>query len=151
MRIQDLTELTSLADTDLVVVDDYQSAGVYNTKKITVANLKSELGIGYTKLVGLLSQGGTNAPTLTILENTTGATITPSRLTTGTYTLTFDTSVFTDFDKVHVGLNNFKRPYAYDYILISSTEIQFQSWTLLTDAATDSALSRTAIEIRIYE
>ena len=151
MRIQDLTELTSLADNDLVVVDDYQSTGVYNTKKITVANLKSELGANYTKLVGLLSQSGTDAPTLTILENTTGATITPSRLTIGSYTLTFDTAVFTDFDKVHVKLNSFKRPYAYDYILISSTEIQFQSWTLLTDAATDSALSRTAIEIRIYE
>ena len=151
MRIQDLTELTSLADTDLVVVDDYQSAGVYNTKKITVANLKSELGVGYTKLVCLISQSGTDAPTLTILENTTGATITPSRLTTGAYTLTFDTSVFTDFDKVHVGLNNFKRPYAYDYTLISSTEIQFNSWVLLTDVASDSAFNRTAIEIRIYE
>jgi hypothetical protein len=151
MRIQDLTELTSLADTDLIVVDDYQSAGVYNTKKITVANLKSELVGGYTKLVGLLTQSGTNAPTLTILENTTGATITPSRLTTGSYTLTFDTAVFTDFDKVHVGLNNFKRPYAYDYILISSTEIQFNSWVLLTDVASDSAFNRTAIEIRIYE
>jgi hypothetical protein len=151
MRIQDLTELTSLNDNDLIVVDDYQSAGVYNTKKITVANLKSELVGEYTKLVGLLSQSGTNAPTLTILENTTGATITPSRLTTGTYTLTFDTSVFTDFDKVHVGLNNFKRPYAYDYTLISSTEIQFNSWVLLTDVASDSAFNRTAIEIRIYE
>jgi len=151
MRIQDLTELTSLADTDLVVVDDYQSAGVYNTKKITVANLKSELVGEYTKLVGLLSQSGTNAPTLTILENTTGATITPSRLTTGTYTLTFDTSVFTDFDKVHVKLNNFRRPYAYEYVLISSTEIQFQSWVLLTDVASDSAFNRTSIEIRIYE
>ena len=151
MRIQDLTELTSLNDNDLVVVDDYQSAGVYNTKKITVANLKSELVGEYTKLVGLLSQSGTNAPTLTILENTTGATITPSRLTTGAYTLTFDTSVFTDFDKVHVKLNNFKRPYAYDYTLISSTEIQFNSWVLLTDVASDSAFNRTAIEIRIYE
>ena len=85
------------------------------------------------------------------MENTTGATITPSRLTTGAYTLTFDTSVFTDFDKVYVGLNNFKRPYAYDYILISSTEIQFNSWVLLTDVASDSAFNRTAIEIRIYE
>jgi len=151
MRIQDLTELTSLNDSDLIVVDDYQSAGVYNTKKITVANLKSELVGEYTKLVGLLSQSGTNAPTLTILENTTGATITPSRLTTGAYTLTFDTSVFTDFDKVHVKLNNFKRPYAYDYTLISSTEIQFNSWVLLTDVASDSAFNRTAIEIRIYE
>jgi hypothetical protein len=151
MRIQDLTELTSLADTDLIVVDDYQSAGVYNTKKITVANLKSELGIVYTKLVGLLSQSGTNAPTLTILDNTTGATITPSRDTVGAYTLTFDTPVFTDFNKVHVDLNSFRRPYAFEYSLISSTEIQFQSSVLLTDTASDSGFNNTAIEIRIYE
>ena len=107
--------------------------------------------MNYTKLVCLLSQSGTNAPVLTTLENTTGATITPSRLTTGAYTLTFDTPVFTDFDKVHVKLNNFRRPYAYEYVLISSTQIQFQSTVLLTDVATDGAFNRTAIEIRIYE
>lgn len=151
MRIQDLTELTSLADNDLVVVDDYQSSGVYNTKKITVANLKSELGIGYTKVVFNLSQSGTNDPTIFEFENTTGATITASRLTTGAYTLTFDSPVFTDFDKIHVMINNFNRPYAYDYTLISSTEIQFNSWALITDVASDSAFSKTAIEIRIYE
>lgn len=150
MRIQDLTSLTSLNDNDLVVVDDYQSTGVYNTKKITVANLKSELGVNYTKLVCLLSQSGNNAPVLTTLENTTGATITPSRNTVGVYTLTFDTPVFVDFDKVHVKLNNFRRPYAYEYVLISSTEIQFQSWILLTDTASDSAFNRTSIEINIY-
>lgn len=150
MRIQDLTSLTSLNDNDLVVVDDYQSTGVYNTKKITVANLKSELGVNYTKLVCLLSQSGNNAPVLTTLENTTGATITPSRLTTGVYTLTFDTPVFTDFDKVHVKLNSFARPYAFEYRLISSTEIQIETRVLLTDISTDSALSRTAIEINIY-
>jgi hypothetical protein len=150
MRIQDLTELTSLADNDLVVVDDYQSAGVYNTKKITVANFKNNLN-NYSKVVFNLSQSGTNDPTLFEFENTTGATITPSRLTVGSYTLTFDTAVFTDFDKVHVNLNNFKRPYGFDYTLISSTEIQFKSWILLTDTATDSAFNRTSIEIRIYE
>jgi hypothetical protein len=150
MRIQDLTELTSLADNDLVVVDDYQSAGVYNTKKITVANFKNNLN-NYSKVVFNLSQSGTNDPTLFEFENTTGATITPSRLTVGSYTLTFDTAVFTDFDKVHVNLNNFKRPYGFDYTLISSTEIQFNSWILLTDTVSDSAFNRTSIEIRIYE
>lgn len=150
MRIQDLTELTSLADSDLVVVDDYQSAGVYNTKKITVANFKNNLN-NYSKVVFNLSQSGTNDPTLFEFENTTGATITPSRLTVGSYTLTFDTAVFTDFDKVHVNLNNFKRPYGFDYTLISSTEIQFNSWILLTDTVSDSAFNRTSIEIRIYE
>ena len=150
MRIQDLTELTSLADNDLVVVDDYQSAGVYNTKKITVANFKNNLN-NYSKVVFNLSQSGTNDPTLFEFENTTGATITPSRDTVGAYTLTFDTPVFTDFNKVHVDLNSFRRPYAFEYSLISSTEIQFQSSVLLTDTASDSGFNNTAIEIRIYE
>lgn len=146
-KISDLTAITTIADNHVLVIND----GTPTTKKITVADFKTGLGVNYTKLVGLLTQSGTNAPTLTILENTTGATITPSRLTTGAYTLTFDSAVFNDYDKVHVMINNFKRPYAVDNTMISSTEIQFQSWVLLTDTATDGALKRTAFEIRIYE
>lgn len=146
-KISNLTELTTATDTSVLVIND----GTPTTKKITVANLKTSLGVNYTKLVGLLTQSGTDAPTLTILENTTNATITTSRLTTGAYTLTFNSAVFNDYDKVHVMINNFKRPYAIDNIIISSTEIQFQSWILLTDGATDGALNRTSFEIRIYE
>ena len=146
-KISDLTAITTIADNHVLVIND----GTPTTKKITVANFKTGLGVNYNKVVFNLSQSGTNAPNLFEFENTTNATITPSRLTIGAYTLTFNSSVFNDYNKVHVIINNFKRPYAVDYIIISSTEIQFQTWVLLTDASTDGALSRTSFEIRIYE
>lgn len=37
----------------------------------------------------VVSQSGTNAPVITVLENTLGATVAPSRLSTGQYFLTF--------------------------------------------------------------
>ena len=146
-KISDLTAITTIADDHVLVIND----GTPTTKKITIADFKSQLGVNYNKVVFNLSQSGTNAPTLFDFENTTNTTITTSRLTTGAYIITFDSPVFTDYDKVHVMINNFKRPYAIDYIIISSTEIQFQSWVLLTSTATDNALNRTSIEIRIYE
>ena len=153
MRIQDLTELTSLADTDLVVVDDYQSAGVYNTKKMTVANLKTSLNMSnasYTKLVFNLSQNSTNAPTLSEFENTTGASITTSRVTTGTYSITFDNAILTDFDKVHVLVNNYKYPYAVSCSPLTSTVLQVQTWIADSATATDGGLNRASFEIKIY-
>ena len=150
MRIQDLTELTSLADTDLVVVDDYQSAGVYTTKKITVANLKSELGLPSRVLRLNLSQSGTAVPTFTELENTTGATITASRLTTGTYQIESDLDLFSTPDNVYVMINGYRYPYAISAYRLSSTIIQIQTWVVSTDGATDGALNRTSLEVRIY-
>jgi len=148
MRIQDLTELTSLADTDLVVVDDYQSAGVYDTKKITVANLKSELGVGYTKLVCLISQSGTDAPTLTILENTTGATFSTVRYAQGTYQITTPSSVFTS-GKTLVLANNFRYPYTIDINRTGATNLTIGTYT---DASTsDDVLLNASLEVRIYE
>ena len=150
MRIQDLTELTSIADTDLVVVDDYQSAGVYTTKKITVANLKSELGVKGSVLRLNLSQSGTSAPTFTELENTTGATITASRLTTGTYRIESDLDLFSTPDNVYLMINGYRYPYAFSLYRISSKIIQIQTWIVSTATATDGALNRTSLEIKIY-
>ena len=48
MRIQDLTEQTTLSDTDVLVINNG------STKKITVANLKSELGLPNTYLYGFI-------------------------------------------------------------------------------------------------
>lgn len=150
MRIQDLTDLTALADTDLIVVDDYQSAGVYNTKKMTVANLKSELGLNGSVLRLNLSQSGTSAPTFTELENTTGATITASRLTTGTYQIESDLNLFTTPNNVYVIINGYIYPYAISAYRLSSTIIQIQTWVVATNVSTDGALNRTSLEVRIY-
>ena len=147
MRIQDLTELTSLSDTDLVVIDDYQSAGVYTTKKITVANLKSELGLEYTKLVCLISQSGTDAPTLTILENTTGATFSAVRQTQGVYQITTLSSVFTD-NKTLIIANNFAYPYTIDISRTGATNLTIGTYDDVSTS--DDVLSNSSLEVRIY-
>ena len=148
MRIQDLTELTSLADTDLVVIDDYQSAGVYTTKKITVANLKSELGVNYTKLVCLISQSGTDAPTLTILENNTGATFSAVRQAQGIYQITTLSSVFTA-NKTLIIANNFAYPYTIDISRTGATNLTIGTYDGVSTS--DDVLLNASLEVRIYE
>ena len=118
MRIQDLTEQTTLSDTDVLVINNG------STKKITVANLKSELGVNSNVLRLNLSQSGTDAPTFTELENTTGANITASRLTTGTYQIEVDSDLFTTANNVYVMINGYRYPYAISAYRISSTIIQ---------------------------
>ena len=144
MRIQDLTEQTTLSDTDVLVINNG------STKKITVANLKSELGVNSSVLRLNLSQSGTNAPTFTELENTTGANVTASRLTTGTYQIEVDSNLFTTADNVYVMINGYRYPYAISAYRISSTIIQVQTWVVSTGGATDGALNRTSLEVRIY-
>lgn len=144
MRIQDLTEQTTLSDTDVLVINNG------STKKITVANLKSELGVNSSVIRLNLSQSGTDAPTFTELENTTGANITASRLTTGTYQIEVDSDLFTTANNVYVMINGYRYPYAISAYRISSTIIQVQTWVVSTDGATDGALNRTSLEVRIY-
>jgi hypothetical protein len=144
MRIQDLTEQTTLSDTDVLVINNG------STKKITVANIKSELGVNSSVLRLNLSQSGTDAPTFTELENTTGANVTASRLTTGTYQIEVDSDLFTTANNVYVMINGYRYPYAISAYRISSTIIQVQTWVVSTDGATDGALNRTSLEVRIY-
>ena len=144
MRIKDLTEQTTLSDTDVLVINNG------STKKITVANIKSELGVNSSVLRLNLSQSGTDAPTFTELENTTGANVTASRLTTGTYQIEVDSDLFTTANNVYVMINGYRYPYAISAYRISSTIIQVQTWVVSTDGATDGALNRTSLEVRIY-
>ena len=113
MRIQDLTEQTTLSDTDVLVINNG------STKKITVANIKSELGVNSSVLRLNLSQSGTDAPTFTELENTTGANVTASRLTTGTYQIEVDSDLFTTANNVYVMINGYRYPYAISAYRIS--------------------------------
>jgi len=147
MRIQDLTSLTSLNDNDLVVVDDYQSAGVYTTKKITVANLKSELGLPSTYLYGFITQTGTDAPVLTILKNTLGITPTTSYNNVGDYTIDFATATLNTNTIVTLGTSGF-----YSYTLqasySNSTTIALKSYRSTTKY--DGAFTNVPIKIEIY-
>ena len=147
MRIQDLTELTTLADNDLVVVDDYQSAGVYNTKKITVANLKSELGLPNTYLYGFISQTGTDAPTLTILKNTLGITPTTSYNSVGDYTIDFASATLNSSTIVTLGTSGFY-PYTLQASYSNSTTIALKSFR--DNIKYDNVFVNIPIKIEIY-
>ena len=147
MRIQDLTELTSLADNDLVVVDDYQSAGVYNTKKITVANLKSELGLPSRVLYANLNQSGTDAPTLTILKNTLGITPTTSYNSVGDYTIDFASSTLNSSTIVTLGTSGIY-PYTLQASYSNSTTIALKSFR--DNVKYDNVFVNIPIKIEIY-
>ena len=142
-RISDLTALTTATDSMVLVIND----GTPTTKSITVANLKASLGLSYTKLVCLVSQSGTSSPTLTILENTTGATFTTNRQAQGVYQITSLSSVFTS-NKTLIFANNFTYPYTIDISRTGATNLTIGTY----DGAgtSDDVLINSTLEVRIY-
>lgn len=143
-KISNLTELTTATDTSEIVIND----GTPTTKKITIANLKTSLGVNYTKLVALISQSGTDAPTLTILENTTGATFSAVRQAQGIYQITTLSTVFTA-NKTLVLANNFRYPYTIDINRTGATTITIGTYNGVSTS--DDVLLNSSLEIRIYE
>jgi hypothetical protein len=143
MRISDLTAITTIADDHVLVIND----GTPTTKKITVANLKTALGVNYTKLVVLISQSGTNAPTLTILENTTGATFSTVRQAQGVYQITTLSSVFT-VNKTLILANNFTYPYTVDISRTGVTNLTIGTYDGVSTS--DDVLLNSSLEVRIY-
>ena len=143
MRISDLTALTTATDDSVLVIND----GTPTTKKITVANFKESIGVNYTKLVCLISQSGTNAPTLTILENNTGATFSTVRQATGVYQITTLSSVFTA-NKTLILANNFAYPYTIDISRTGVTNLTIGTYDGVSTI--DDVLSNSSLEVRIY-
>lgn len=100
------------------------------------------------KYTALLTQTGTDAPTVTVLQNTTGATFTPTRLATGVYTLdTEEGTLPATKTTVQIGTGSSNdaivsaRWNGTDQIAIASTAAGNQ---------VDGRLQKTMIEIRIY-
>lgn len=143
-KISNLTELTTATDTSEIVIND----GTPTTKKITIANLKTSLGVNYTKLVCLITQSGTDAPTLTILENTTGATFSTVRQAQGIYQITTLSTVFTA-NKTLVLANNFRYPYTIDINRTGATTITIGTYNV--GSTSDDVLLNSSLEVRIYE
>jgi hypothetical protein len=104
----------------------------------------------YTKYVALITQSGTNDPTVVELENTIGPIIW-TRVGTGIYYGTL-TGAFT-LDKTYVMLNNVQPDSivmasraANDTILIQTTNLHSP-----TAALHDTHLLKNTLEIRVYE
>ncbi len=77
------------------------------TRNFTVANIAAfanSYSLGYTVYTALITQTGTDAPVATVLQNTTGGTITYARTSGGDYTVTVSGDLFT-VNKTIVFLN----------------------------------------------
>ena len=150
MRIQDLTDLTTLADTDLVVVDDYQSAGVYTTKKMTVANLKSQLGLPKYIIAVNLSQSGTSAPTITEVFNNSGVTVTTTYQSQGEYTLELSSAIMTSNKTIVTATTGVLNPYILGITKQNDLYITISTYNA-SGTGVNNQLYNTSIKIEIYE
>jgi len=103
----------------------------------------------YKVYTALLTQTGTSTPVATILENTTGGTITWSRTSVGVFVATISGAVFT-VDKTIVFNNNgtggasFTPTIMFSWIRTSDTQMT------LYGANGDNKLTSASFEIRVY-
>lgn len=96
----------------------------------------------------LLTQTGTDAPTVTVLQNTTGETITWTRNTTGIYWGTISAPLTLAKTAVLIqqtfGGNNMTARAANTNTIEITTK-------LMDNTALDGILNKTTIEIKVYE
>jgi len=143
-KISNLTEVTTLSNDNEFVVND----STPETKKVTYESLKTNLGLPYKEIALLVSQNGTDAPTVTEVFNNSGATINASRLATGTYLLSLSASLLT-LEKTAIIANNVRFPYLIQATRNGANTILIGTYT--TSTTSDTVLSNDSIIIRIYE
>ena len=105
-----------------------------------------EANLGYTAYTALLNQTGTAVPVATVLQNTTGGTFTWARQSTGNYTITASSALFTVNKTIVFGNYGNAGPgltQDFDWNRTSDTTI-----TLIVRA--DDKLVNGSFEIRIY-
>lgn len=139
----------------ITYVDKVQNSGANDNGKVLAANMneiktKFNANRPYSAFVATISQTGTSAPVVTILQNDTGLTFTPARTGAGYYTLTPNTPPTLAKTWLIGGTN---APFS-DKALVSfayqSGVIVVKTIDLGSDVNTDELLLDTAIEFRIY-
>ena len=143
-KISSLSEVTTLSNDNEFIVNDSTPV----TKKVSFGNLKAGLGVNYKEIVLLVSQSGTDAPTITEVFNNSGATITPSRLAEGVYLLSLSTTIL-DATKTIILANNVRFPYFIQATRNGGNSVLIGTYT--TTTTSDTVLSNDSIIIRIYE
>ena len=133
----------------LIGTDGTSGADSGKTKNYTISSLTTHIsnnlgGCGYTVYTALLTQAGTAAPVATILQNTTNATLTWTRQSSGNYTVTASTALFT-VNKTILFLNNGSTP--------NITQVPWNrtsDTTVTLSLGADGNLINGSFEIRIY-
>ena len=129
--------------------------GVLNITDEELHEVQSETTINsdssstsYLKYVALISQFGTNAPVATVLENTLGVDLTWTRDGSGDYTLTPDSALTLDLNKVVIFTTKGLGIIGWTRSFVSTNVIKLQSYN--DEGSATDGLSRTSIEIRVY-
>ena len=142
-KISNLTELTTATNDSVLVIND----GTPTTKKITVANLKSSLGLPSRVLYANLNQSGTDVPTMTVIKNTLGYMPTFLYDGVGDYTMMFDESINASNAILTSGYTRY--PYI-TAIRLSGGGVKIDTYNRSSGTA-DGVLVNASIKLEIYE
>lgn len=108
------------------------------------------VGVPNKVIRGNITQGGNDAPTMNILENTTGATLTTNIAFTGIYYIDSDISIFTS-NTMFITFGNTQDKHGdYKYFINydSATKVYLITYDGLT--LSNGILNNTSFEIKIY-
>lgn len=104
----------------------------------------------YTKIIGNISQSGTDDPVINLFENNTGATLTATYSGTGIYAVDSDLPIFREnLTWIYIG-NTQNYPDFNVYLMERMTNYQLRIWSGSNGALQDSIMFNTSFEIRIY-
>ncbi len=109
-----------------------------------IASFANSYSLGYTVYTALLTQAGATAPVATTLQNTTGATFTWARTSSGTYTITASSNVFTS-NKTLVFYN--LGEYAFS---IGQPWVRTSDTVITISLGGDGRITNGSFEIRVY-
>lgn len=149
-KISSLPAKTIFNDTDLVIVST-DNGSSYTSEKMTIAQLKSNLGLSVIpkRYKALISQRGELAPTAIVLENTIGV-VSWSRITTGTYHLE-GVGLF-PYGKTFCNINrNNQFNYGYDIKGDSSSDYVLLNTYDMGGGSDDYLPEYIEVEIEVYE
>jgi phage-related protein len=108
------------------------------------------VGVPNKVIKGNISQVGTNAPTINIFENTTGATFTTSRTVNGIYRIDSSINLWTSTTMfITIGNNQLKNG-DFVFNMQYGTSTRLDLFTLSDGVLTDELLGNTSFEIKIY-
>ena len=133
-----------LLGTTIPTTDSDEQPITNNFTIASVASFANSYSLGYTLYTALLTQTGTNAPVATVLQNTTGGTLTWTRQSAGNYTVTALSALFTADKTIVFGNQGNISDVDFKWNRTSDTTIT------LSTGSSDSRLVNGSFEIRIY-
>jgi len=123
------------------------------TNNFKVSDISSLTNIGYTVYTALITQAGTAAPVATVLQNTTGGTITwtrPSNPGVGRYVATISGANFTANKTAVIVTSGGNSDMILRPVVSSTTTVDWYNIDSSDNAVSDVISATTTVEIRIY-